>query len=159
MPYAVNPAICDTQTRKAMQKYLDECSLETPEEVAQFFTAYTYLIWDYQLFGEIHRVYTGDILLHYADHDVQGVANVILETLEAKRGMTFAYKHIFVDIFAEGDPERGYHFIQSTSYHFDENGPCEWDGCVLPQNHGNCMCECEVRKVDGRWIIVQEWMC
>lgn len=162
MPYAVNPEISDTETRRAMQRYLDECRLETPEEVAKFFACYTFLIWDYQLFGEIYRLYNDDIVMFYGGRDaVQGLENVISDTLSAKRGMTFRYKHIFADIFAEGDPESGYHFIQATSYFFPDSGDQEQDfeGRILPQGAGSCMCECEIQKINGKWTIVREWMC
>lgn len=147
-----------------MQRYLDECRMETPEEVAKFFAWYTFLIWDYRLFGEIYRLYNDDIVMNYGGRDaVQGLENVISGTLESKRGMPFRYRHIFSDIFAEGDPESGYHFIQATSYLFPDSAGQEQDsvgkGHILPQGTGSCMCECEIHKINGKWTVVQEWMC
>ena len=164
MAHSVNPDIRDTETRKLMERYLDRCQLETPEEVARFFVYYTYLIWDYQMFGEIYRLYDGNIVMHYGGGEAaQGLERVPANTLAAKRGMTFRYRHLFVDIFAEGDPEHGYHFIQSTAYIFpdsdNEEGDLLEEGTILPKGLGNLLCECEIRKINGKWAIVREWMC
>jgi len=164
MPYAINSEIHDLAARERLLHYLDNCSLETLDEVAKFFTYYTFLIWDHQLYGEIYRAYTDDIVMDYGGgKNVQGLENVIRGTLEAKHNMTFHYKHLFTDIFAEGDPESGYRFIQSTTYFFPESGDSEEDflngKSLLARGAGNCMCECEVKKINGRWIITHEWMC
>lgn len=164
MPYTMNPSIQDLVSRDKMLRYLEECAFETPEEVALFFTYYTYLIWDHQLFGEICHLYNDNIVMNYpGGSTVQGLQSVLFDTLGSKRGMTFQYRHLFIDIFAEGDAEHGYHFIQSTSYFFPEAHGSESDvlsgSAILPQGLGTCLCECALRKVQGRWTIVQEWMC
>ena len=164
MSYAVSYEIRDRAMRRRLKEYLDSCEMESPEAVARFFCYYTFLIWDYLEFGEIFRMYTDDVVMHYGGgQDVHGLEAVIRNTMQLKKGMTFRYKHMFTDIFAEGDCENGYHFVQSTSYCFPDSSGSRTDGggkeYYLPQGLSNVICECDLKKENGRWIIKEEWMC
>jgi len=158
----------DLAKRKQMEAYVDNCRLETPEEVSRLFLEYTLLIWDYLLVGRIADFYNDDIVMNHAGGvTVQGLNSVYSGTLSAvAQCVTNAPDNqtIFVDIFAEGDPENGYRFIQATTaYRPSEHGGAEYapaEGTVMPdyQNGHTGLCECLVKKIDGRWMIVEEWL-
>ena len=155
----------DIRRRKEMEAYVDNCELLTPEEVARLFEEYTHLIWDDFLIGRIYDFYDDDIVMNHANGvTVQGLANVFSGTLSAiadKMQNRPGYKGVFVDIFAEGDPENGYRFLQATTGYdsYAEEYPVT-EGRVVDDSRNGAigMCECLVKKVDGRWQIVQEWL-
>lgn len=156
------------EKRKQMEAYVDHCELKTPEEVSRLFLEYTLLIWDYLLIGRIADFYNDDIVMNHAGGvTVQGLDSVYSGTLSSVAQCVAKApdnQTIFVDIFAEGNPEEGYRFIQATTAYC----PSEHDGkeyapeagVVLPssQNGHTGLCECLVKKVDGKWMIVEEWL-
>lgn len=158
----------DLEKRKEMEAYVDHCELKTPEEVARLFLEYTLLIWDYLLVGRIADFYNEDIVMNHAGGvTVQGLESVYSGTLSAVAECVASMpdnQTIFVDIFAEGTPEDGYHFIQATTaYRPGEHDGQEYappDGVVLPdyQNGHTGLCECAVKRIDGKWKIVEEWL-
>lgn len=156
-------AIENLMKRKQMEAFVDNCQLKTPEEVARLFREYTWLIWDYKLIGKVYDYYPDQIPLH-TEHttaltDVETViANTMAFTAAAPDNET-----IFLDIFAEGDEETGYSFFQATH----TVGTCTgWSACGGPTGRsfseggrtGIGACECLVKKVDGKWKIVEEWL-
>lgn len=165
MFYAENPSRADTTLRYKMEQYVAQCSLNLPEAVAELFSKYTFLIWDYYLFGEIYDFYDDNIVMNHAGGvTIQGVANVFSGTLSAiadKMNTKPGFKGVFVDIFAEGNPEDGYRFLQATTgYNSDIEEYPVAEGRVVEDSRNGAigMCECLVKKVDGRWQIVEEWL-
>lgn len=153
------------ENRKRMEAYVDHCELKTPEEVARLFLEYTLLIWDYLLIGRISDFYGDDIVMNHANGlTIQGAENVYAGTLGSVATCARDNQTVFVDIFAEGNPEDGYSFIQATTaYRPGEHGGQPYqppEGRLLSdEQHGNIgLCECLVKKVDGKWRIVQEWL-
>lgn len=156
------------EKRREMEEYVDHCELKTPEEVSRLFLEYTRLIWDYLLIGRIADFYNNDIVMDHAGGvTVQGLESVYSGTLSSvAKCLSSAPDNqtIFVDIFAEGNPEDGYRFIQATTaYRPGEHGGQEYapeEGVVLPssQNGHTGLCECLVKKIDGKWTIVEEWL-
>lgn len=149
--------------RKKLEEYVDHCCLETPEEVARLFREYTWLIWDYKMIGRIHDFYLDNTLIHVENGgSMVGAEKEIIDTL-AFTGAVPDNESLFIDIFAEGNPEDGYYFMQSTKC----VGTCtgytalgEGTGRSLSEGGRDSvgLCECHVKKVDGRWKIVEEWM-
>lgn len=142
--------------------YVNNCKLQTPEEVAQLFESFTQLLWDYKMVGRLFDFYNDTITIHREDkNDLNGSEEVLCDTLQFMAAFP-DLKLRFIDIFAEGDPEHGYSFGQAiyfdgTNTGRSKNGQptgkrlCEKDLCLG-------LCECRVEKVDGRWKIVEEWV-
>ena len=149
--------------RKKLEYYVDNCKLNTPEEVARLFKEYTLLIWDYKLVGKIYEFYTDDAIMYVEDgKTVVGVEQVVADTL-AFTSQVPDNESWFIDIFAEGNPEDGYYFLQSTRCVGTCLGPTEYGaptGRSLSEGGRDCigLCEYHVQKVDGQWKITEEWM-
>lgn len=149
--------------RKKLERYVDSCRLNVPEEVARLFKEYTLLIWDFKLLGRIYDFYSDDAVMYVEDGEtVVGVAEVVANTLAFTAAVP-DNESWFIDIFAEGSPEEGYYFLQSTrcvgtSLGYSTEGP--GTGRALSEGGRDCigLCECHVERVDGKWKITEEWM-
>lgn len=155
--------IANLSYRKKMEDFVDHCELKVPEEVARLFKEYTLLVWDYKLLGKIYDFYTDDAIMYVEDgKTVVGVEKVVADTLAFTAAVP-DNESWFVDIFAEGDEENGYRFIQATrcvGTCLGRSAAGEATGRSLSEGGRDCigLCECLVKKVDGRWKIVEEWM-
>lgn len=150
--------------RRALEDYYYNCKFETPEEVAKQFEVYTRLIWEFHQAGLCYD--------YYCDHTVtrlEGVGTWVggKDALEVETLPTFSLypdkKCNFKEIYAEGDPESGYHFGQITSNSGTvSRGGASFtglgDGSVFEVDSAYCLCECYVKKVEGRWCIVDEFV-
>ncbi|MCI9120979.1 MAG: hypothetical protein HFG00_05565 [Oscillibacter sp.] len=149
--------------RKKLERYVDQCELKVPEEVARLFKEYTLLVWDFKLLGRIYDFYRDDAIMYVEDGEtVVGVEEVVANTLAFTAAVP-DNESWFIDIFAEGDPERGYYFIQSTRCVGTSTGPSKLGpgtGRSLSEGGRDCigLCECHVENVDGKWKITEEWM-
>lgn len=155
--------ISDEEARRRYERFVDECELAVPEEVGELFEAYTRLIWQYKEVGRIYDFYS-DVTTCYGENGrvSMGADGVVAGTLSFMRSFPDR-KCVFVDIFAEGDQESGYHFGQTTRFHATNTGITKYGaptGKPLEPEGESCysICECEVRKVEGRWRIVNEWV-
>lgn len=150
------------EERNKLLEYVDNCQLKTPEEVARLFEEYTKVIWDHKLVGKIYDFYCDDAVIHMGDGtEVVGVDKVFAGTLQFISAFP-NLKFKFLDIFAEGDEENGYKFAQAVYYDGVNTGYSQFGpptGKALSEDD-YCMsvCECLVKKVDGRWKIVEEWL-
>lgn len=149
--------------RKKLEYYVDHCKLNVPEEVARLFREYTLLVWDYKLIGRIYDFYTDDAIMYVEDgNTVVGVEQVVADTLAFTSAVP-DNESWFIDIFAEGNPQDGYYFLQATRCVGTSLGP---SGCGAPTGRSlseggrDCigLCECHVQKVNGEWKITEEWM-
>lgn len=149
--------------RKKLEKYVDSCELNTPEEVARLFKEYTLLVWDFKLLGRIYDFYSDNAVMYVENGEtVTGVEEVVANTLAFTAAVP-DNESWFIDIFAEGNPEDGYYFIQSTrcvgtSLGTSSLGP--GTNRSLSEGGRDCigLCECHVQKVNGKWKITEEWM-
>ena len=149
--------------RHALEEFYYNCKFETPEEVAKQFEVYTKLIWEYHQAGLCYD--------YYCDHTVtrlEGVGTWVggKDALEVETLPTFsAYpskKCNFEEIYAVGDSEHGYRFgqITSNSGTFAKGGAIMTglgDGSTFDKGSTHGLCECFVNKVNGRWVIVDEY--
>lgn len=155
--------IANLSYRKKMEDFVDHCELKVSEEVARLFKEYTLLVWDYKLLGKIYDFYTDDAIMYVEDgKTVVGVEKVVADTLAFTAAVP-DNESWFIDIFAEGDEENGYRFIQATrcvGTCLGRSAAGEATGRSLSEGGRDCigLCECLVKKVDGRWKIVEEWM-
>jgi hypothetical protein len=152
--------------RRKMEILVDSGELTDAKTVARFFEAYTLLIWDYLLVGKIYDCYNDDVILNHAGGvTVQGIDTVIKNTLGIIASVAKDNQTVFIDIFAEGNEEEGYRFCQLTTA-YSPLANKKMGDYVPPQNRvyldeevgGVGICECLVKKVDGRWKIVEEWL-
>lgn len=153
------------EERRNMERRIEEGRLDTPEDVARYFTEYTWLIWDYLLIGEIYQCYNEEIKMNYAGGEVrQGVPGVIARTLASTKDLPQDNESMFLDIFAQKNADGSYSFIQMTSGY----SPSHFGGAPFSPPPGWIyeddrvmrvgLCECRVEKIDGRWKIVEEWL-
>ncbi len=112
--------------------------------------------------GRIYDFYGDDCVIHREGGvDITGIDNVISGTLAFMSSFSHL-KFVFEDIFAEGNPEDGYKFGQALYYDGVSDGYSSYgppSGKKLTEDIP-CLglCECLVKKVDGRWKIVEEWL-
>jgi hypothetical protein len=144
-----------------LKKIVNNPDFKTPTDVEQFFIAYTHLIWDHKMIGMIYDYYVDDIVLHAEDgQDVVGVEAVVKNTT-IKLNALPDYQTTFSEIFAIGNEENGYRFVQVTTGRGTSLGPSSFGPATgktfAPDNIMN-MCECLVKKNNGKWKIVEEWI-
>lgn len=149
--------------RKELEQFVDNCQFKNREEVARLFREYTELIWDKKMVGKIYDYYVDDIVINReGGKRITGVDNVVSGTLNT----IYQFPNIefkFVDIFAEGNEEDGYKFGQALYYKGQNLGYSEFGeptGKEISPENSKCfaLCECLVKKIDGRWKIVEEWL-
>lgn len=150
--------------RKELEDYYFNCKLETPEEVAKQFEVYTRLIWDFHQAGLCYDYYcdTTTTRLEGVGTWVGGHDALEVETLPTLSAFPRNTTH-FKQIYAVGDMENGYHFGQVTTCSgvFAKEGSADC-GCgtdkTFEKDTDYTLCECYVKKVDGRWCITDEWV-
>ena len=150
------------QLRKEREAFMENCKFETPEEVARLFLEYTKVIWDHKMVGRIYDYYGDDCIVHReGGMEISGIQNVFTGTLGFQASFP-DLKFTFVDIFAEGNPEDGYKFGQALYYEGTNTGYSAYGpptGKKLTEDVPCiALCECLVKKVEGRWKIVEEWL-
>lgn len=149
--------------RKQLEDYVFNCTLNTPEEVSRLFKEYTLLVWDYKLIGLIYEFYNDNVIIHVENgNSITGVQQVLSDTLSFTAAVP-DNESWFIDIFAEGDPDNGYYFMQSTrcvgtSLGYSSLGKPTGRSLSEGGRDAIGLCECRVQKVDGRWKITEEWM-
>lgn len=153
----------EVAARKKMEDFISSCRLEFPEEVAELFESYTRVIWQYQCPGMIHKLYCDETICHgEGGRKSKGSEVVVKGTIDFMRSFPDRHVH-FVDIFVEGNEEEGYSFGQATRFIASNTGWSKYGpptGKALSRDGEWChsICECKIRKVEGRWRVVEEWV-
>ncbi|MDF2614489.1 MAG: hypothetical protein K0S71_2275 [Clostridia bacterium] len=153
----------EVEARKQMEAFIRDCRLELPEEVAELFESYTRVIWQYQCPGMIHKFYSDETICHgEGGKKCIGSEAVLAGTIAHLRAFPDRRVH-FVDIFVEGNEEDGYHFGQATRFIASNTGWSRYGeptGKSLSRDGEWChsICECHLKKVKGRWRVVEEWV-
>ena len=150
------------QLRTDREEFIENCRFETPDEVARLFKEYTKVIWDHKMVGRIYDFYGDDCVIHReGGTDITGIQNVFSGTLSFMASFP-DLKFNFVDIFAEGNPDDGYRFGQAVYYEGTNTGYSSYGpptGNKINQEVPClALCECLVKKIEGRWKIVEEWL-
>lgn len=150
--------------RKALEEFYYSCKLETPEEVAKFFEVYTKLIWNFHQAGLVYDYYCDETVIR---HEGGGKMTGGVDVTEIHTIPAFApypqNDSQFLDIFCVGSPEEGYRFGQMTTGKgvFSSGGAnAAGRGDDSTFNYGDKVnfCQCCVKKVEGRWVIKDEWL-
>ena len=150
--------------RKALEDYYYSCKLETPEEVAKLFEVYTKLIWVYHQAGLVYDYYCDEtVIRHEGGGKMTGGVDVTeIHTIPAFAPFPQNDSH-FLDIFCVGSPEEGYRFGQMTANEgvYSSKGATlagRGDDSVFHREDTVNFCQCCVQKVEGRWVIKDEWL-
>lgn len=150
--------------RKALEEYYYNCKLETPEEVAKLFEVYTKLIWTYHQAGLVYDYYCDETVIRQEGGGkmVGGVDVAEIHTIPSFSAYPRS-KTKFLDIFCVGDKEHGYRFGQSTTNCgvFSKNGANytgRGDDSIFEEGDYVNFCQCYVNKVEGRWVVTEEYL-
>lgn len=150
--------------RRALEEYYYNCKLETPEEVAKLFEVYTRLIWSHHQAGLVYDYYCDSTTMNEEGSNkmVGGVAVTEKHTLPALPAFS-ENVYEFFNITCAGNKEEGYHFGQITTKRgvyvrdgFTSSGM--GDGSTFKGGEQWTFCECFVNKVNGRWVITDEFL-
>lgn len=146
--------------RRRLEYIVDNCKFETPEQVTELFEAYTHLIWKYKQVGRIYDFYYDGMMIHReGGNDLIGVDKVVQDTLACLAAFPdMEFK--FYDIHGTGNPEDGFRFGQAVYFKGTFNGISKYGlgtGASFEPNECVDICECLVKKVDGKWRVVEEW--
>ncbi|MDF2614488.1 MAG: hypothetical protein K0S71_2274 [Clostridia bacterium] len=150
-------------SRKALDDFVTKCKLEFPEEVAQLFENYTRVIWQHKCPGKIHKFYCDETVCYgEGGRKTIGTDEIVAGTLGFMRSFPERICD-FVDIFAEGNEEEGYSFGQATRFNavntgYSKFGPPTGKSLQRDGEYCHSICECRVKKVEGRWRIIEEWV-
>lgn len=151
------------EIRDKYEKYVNECQLKTPEEVAKLFKEYTALIWDYKLVGYCNKFYHESTVVHRENCiESTGADCAVSGTLGFESAVP-NLKFRFVDIFAEEDGKGGFKFAQALYYDGKNEGysaygqPSEKN---ISEENKYCfgLCWVDVKKLDGEWKQAEEWL-
>lgn len=151
--------------RKALEEYYYNCKLETPEEVAKLFEVYTKLIWNFHQAGLVYDYYCDHTTLYQESGEIMVGGVDVTEGHTIPTFSTWRNKEtIFHEIFCTGNKEDGYRFGQVTTHNgeFAEDGFCSagtGDGKTFKEGDSWGFCQCVVNKVNGRWVVVDEYLC
>lgn len=148
------------QERKQLEEIVSGCKFESAEEVAQLFQAYTHLIWKHKQVGRIYDFYYDGMRIHReGGNDLIGVDKVVQDTLACLAAFPDMEFQFYV-IHGTGNQEEGYRFGQAVYFTgtFLGVGPYGLGGGASFQPH-ECvdLCECLVKKIDGKWRVAEEW--
>ncbi|PFT49826.1 hypothetical protein [Priestia megaterium] len=146
--------------RKRLEYIVDNCQFETAEQVCELFEAYTHLIWKYKQVGRIYDFYYDDMIIHReGGNDLIGIDKVVQDTLACLAAFPdMEFK--FYGIHGVGNPEDGFRFGQAVHFAGTNTGISKYgrgDGSSLPPHECVDLCECLIKKIDGRWRVVEEW--
>lgn len=146
--------------RKRLEYIVDNCKFETPQQVTELFEAYTHLIWKYKQVGRIYDFYYDGMMIHReGGNDLIGVEKVVQDTLACLAAFP-DMEFMFYDIHGTGNAEEGFRFGQAVYFKGTFNGISKYGigyGAAFEPNECVDICECLVKKVDGKWRVVEEW--
>ncbi len=146
--------------RRALEHIVDNCKFETAEQVCELFEALTHLIWKYKQVGRIYDFYYDGMRIHHqGDSDIIGVDKVVQDTLACLAAFP-DMEFIFYHIYGTGNPEEGFRFGQAVHFKGTFNGISKYGlgaGAAFEPHECVDVCECLIKKVDGRWRVVEEW--
>lgn len=150
----------EIKERKRLEAIVDNCRFETPEQVTELFEAYTHLIWKYKQVGRIYDFYYDGMMIHReGGNDLIGVDKVVQDTLACLAAFPdMEFK--FYDIRGVGNPEEGFRFGQAVHFKGTFLGVSQYGqgtGAAFESHECVDVCECLIKKVDGRWRVVEEW--
>ncbi len=143
-----------------LRTIVENPDFQTAADVERFFIAYTKYIWDYKMVGLIYDHYTDETVIHGENGvDIAGIGPVVFHTLERLLTMP-DMKITFIGIWADKVSDDEYKFVQITHPEGTFTGPSRYGpptGKKLGYDNIMNMCECLVKKIDGKWKIVEEW--
>ena len=131
--------------RKFYEDVIANCKYEKPQDIADLFEAYTMLIWKHKQVGRVYDFYFDGLKEERDGGDnLEGSDHVVLDTLRAL-ARTPDLNVVFEEI----------HCIGATTV--DGVGPDgPGSGLGYEDREDLEMCECWIRKIDGKWRVAKE---
>lgn len=149
-----------SEEAKRLRAIVEKADLKTTADVEEFFVAYTKCIWDHKMVGLIYDHYTDETTIHGENGvDIAGIGPVVYHTLERLYAVP-DIKVQFIGIWAVKLNDDEFRFIQVTHPDGTFTGPSHYgspSGAKLSYDNIMNMCECLVKRIDGKWKIVEEW--
>ncbi len=146
---------------KRLKEIVDRAELITEKDVEDFFIAYTLYIHNYGNIGAIYNCYNDDIVVHNTSGNLDGAEGEISCTAWALNAAP-KFDLFFQDFMCHKVDDDTFKFIQVTSRNHTISGPTvngPATGKTVTEDNLMTMCECLVKRVDGVWKIVGEWVC
>ncbi len=148
------------QEFQALKKIVEHPDFTVARDVEVYYEALTKYIWDHKMVGSIYDSY-GDHTIIHGEGGSQTSDLLSLFRHTSDRLLTIPdMETTFIEIHADklGDDE--FRFVQVTHLDATCTGPCSYGppgNQVLNEENNMSICDCRVRRVDGRWMIVEEW--
>ena len=146
--------------RKFYEDVIANCKYEKPQDIADLFEAYTMLIWKHKQVGRVYDFYFDGLKEERDGGDnLEGSDHVVLDTLRAL-ARTPDLNVVFEEIHCIGNPTDGFRFGQvvwndaTTVDGVGPDGP--GSGLGYEDREDLEMCECWIRKIDGKWRVAKE---
>ncbi len=145
---------------QTLRKIVENPDFRVPADVEEYYVALTKYIWDHKNIGSIYDSYLDDTILHGENgHVTDDVLSVFRHTSD--RLVTIPdLETTFLEIHAKKVNEDEFRFVQVTHLDATFTGPCSYGPAgdqVMNYDNNMSICECQVKKVDGEWKIVEEW--
>lgn len=110
--------------------------------------------------GRIYDFYYDGMMIHReGNNDLIGVDQVVKDTLACLAAFPdMEFK--FYDIHGTGNPEEGFRFGQAVYFKGTFLGVSKYGqgtGAAFAPDECVDICECLVKRVDGKWRVVEEW--
>jgi len=144
-----------------LKEIVENPDFKVTADVEIFFEAYTKYIWDYKMVGAIYDCYCDNIEIKLENgENLVGIEAEVRSTLTLLNAFP-DLRISFIDIFAHKVAEDEFQFVQITHLDATSLGPSRLGpptGKKLTYDNMMEMCECLVKKVNGQWKIVDEWV-
>lgn len=151
--------------RRALEDAYYSCKMDTPEAVARQFENYTKLIWEFHQAGLVYDYYCDETMVNQegATRMKGGVDVAEVHTIPSFATYPNCDSE-FYEIYCVGDPEHGYRFGQVTTKNgsYPKGAPSmKGVGTGVDFKAGDQwnFCQCNLGKVEGRWVVAEEWLC
>ena len=146
---------------RKLREIVENPDFKTAQDVEIFFTALTKYIWEHKMIGKIYDFYTDDIIIYKEnDENLNGVEFEFQYTKEFISAFP-DLKVTFLCMMAEKTGEEEFKFVQVTHLDATSTGPTSAGpatGKKLNYSNQLDICECLLKKVNGQWRIVGEWV-
>lgn len=142
------------------KEIVERAEIVTEQDVEDFFIAYTLYIHNYKMIGAIYDCYSEDVVVNNTGGNLDGAEGEIALTAWSLNAAS-DFEIVFLDFMAHKVDDDTFKFIQITTRNVTVNGPTvkgNATGKVLGEDNVMTMCECLVKRVNGCWKIVGEWV-
>ena len=149
------------EERDELLQIMENCQFKTPQDVCDYFTAYTKLIWTHKQIGYIYERYNDTISSRCDGGEIYSGAFAVVAATLATIARYPDLEVVFCEIHCTGNEKTGYRFGQVVYNLASTRGGISsygiGTGVAFEPYEDLEMCECVVQFVEGKWRIVDEW--